>query len=504
MTPIRDPILERPLPSSVESERAVLGSIILYNFLMSQAIALLKPEDFYVPSHRRIFLAMISLFEKEQAITPQNIANVLKRDNSLDACGGLGFVAGLIEGIVPAESLRSSARVIKGKKLLRDLVSFHNHGTALCLEDEGEPEEILAQVEARLMDLIRGAAKEERKGARSFAQVAEHVKNEFSLWRSGRTTALRTGIPELDSKLKFGGLAKGDLIYIGAVASVGKTALALQILKSAAQRGHRGLFFSLEMDETSIFLRALSAEGQIDNWKLRPDMFTYGETMDKVQATFPIVAGLPAFIDDTARELGHIEAIARDFVRNQGGELIVVDYQQLMDVILKRRGGSRHEEVAEGSKRLKALAHSLRVPLIATTQLKPGSTRDNRRPELDDVRESGQLGMDADLVLFPYSLDKDDDRDIRPMRLYCPKQRNGKRGWEIEIDFWAHYQTFKTVAMLSDEQYEQEHATDLQFDNSEREAIALQDLAPDTATTFDFGKFDPAEFTEDDEDIRNA
>ena len=511
MTPIRDSVFEKPLPSSVESERAVLGNILLNPSLMSQALALLKPDDFYIPSHRRIFIAMCALLEHDQQVTPETVAENLKRDNSLESCGGIVFLSGLISGLLPSANLRPYAHIIKGKKLLRDLVKFHNHGTALALEEEDEPEKILAEVESALMSLIRGAEAKESRGPRSFSQIAEHVKSEFSLWRSGRTTALRTGIPELDSKLKYGGFAKGDLIYIGARASIGKTALALQIAKTIAKRNHRALFFSLEMDEVSIFLRSIASEGSVENWKLRPDMFGFGETLDKVQEAFPVVAGLPIYLDDTARELGHIEAISRDFVRNHGGEIIFVDYQQLMEVILKKGRGSRHEEVAEASKRLKALARTLGVPLVATSQLKPGTTADKfnpdtytRRPELEDLRESGQLAMDADLVLFPYPLSRDDhDQDIRRMSLYCPKQRNGKRGWEIPIDFWAHFQRFYTPQMLNDERYEEEHAGDLDFEKKEREAIEVQDLAPESAATFDFGNFDESEFIDEDQ-IRNG
>jgi replicative DNA helicase len=508
---MRDLSLERPLPSSVESERLILGCVFLDNSLMSQALALLKPEDFYIPSHRRIFLAMIALVESDSEITPQLLGEALKRDNALESCGGMSFLSQLTSGIIPTTNLRSYARVIKGKSLLRGLIKMFAKASAICLEEEDEPQVILSQIESEFMAVVRESAKEEKRGARSFAEISERVKTEFSLWRSGRTTALRTGIPELDSKLKFGGFAKGDLIYIGARASIGKTALALQIAKAIAKRNHRALFFSLEMDEIALFLRSISSEGGVENWKLRPDMFGFGETLDRVTEAFPLLAGLPLYIDDSARELSHIEAVSRDFVRNQGGEIIFIDYQQLMEVILKRRSSGRHEEVAEASKRLKALARTLGVPLVATSQLKPGTTADKfnpdtytRRPELEDLRESGQLGMDADLVLFPYPLNRDDhDKDIRRMGLYCPKQRNGKRGWEVEIDFWAHYQRFYTRQMLNDEQFEKDNPDDLAFAAAEREAIAVQELAPEAAATFDFGNFDESEFVED-EEIRNG
>lgn len=447
---IDDHILDRPLPSSPDTERAILGAIILDNRLIGEAVELLKPSDFYVPSHRRIFTAMIAMFERGLELNGILIAEELRKDNSLDSCGGVLFLSNLTFGLPHVTHLTQYARVVRGKSLLRTLLKAANKITASVLEEEDEPDVVLAQAEAAIADVMRGGDKlTSRPSRRSFAVVANEVDRIFTEWKEGRTRALITGIPELDRKLKLGGFARGELIYIGGATSRGKTALALQIAGFQASLGHKVMIFSLEMSAEALFMRTLSRVGRVENWKIRPDMFTFPETVDKLAAAFNAVKKLPVIIDDHTRDLDRIVAIARDEVRFNDVDEIMVDYTQLVRADVDK--GTREREVARISNSLKELARLLDVPVVATSTLSKKHLFEKRRPELEDLRESGQLEYDADLVLFPWC-ERIEDKDVRSMNLYCPKQRNGLVGWEEPIDFDATYQTFYTEQMYSDAQ----------------------------------------------------
>lgn len=490
---IRDQSLERSLPNSAEAERAILGGVILENHLISQVMQFLQAENFYIPSHRRILVAMINLVGRDVEINAITIAEELKKEGSLESVGGVSFITNLTYGLPHSTNIVHYARIVKKKAMLRDLIKISNRITQDALAEEDEPDVIQERAESLIISNSRVYAESDKRGARSYRQIAEEAKKEMALWRAGKTTALRSGIPELDALLKFNGFAKQDLIYIGARASVGKTAFVLDLARNISMRGHKILIFSLEMDEIALFFRTLSATARVENWKIRPDMFEHADTVDEIGKVFQQVADSPIFVDDSTHDLSHIVQVSRDFVRRLNGELIVVDYQQLVSGTKQKR----HEEVAEVSKELKRLAKTLDVPLIATTQLARGI---EGRPEIEHLRESGQLEQDADLILFPYQLEKNDDKDIRTMSLYCPKQRNGKRGWEIPMDFWAHQQRFYTKQMLADEMLDDARA-ERQIELLERQAISEESLVTDKPLTFD--GFDEQDYSGEDRERRD-
>jgi len=454
LDPSRDQALERPLPNSAEAERAILGAILLYPALLAQAVAMLKPADFYVPTHRRIFVAMIRLMERDKEITPVLIGEELKKDNALEVVGGVSFITNLTDGVPHSTSIAHYAKVVRGKALLRNIITAANKITAEALEDADEAEVIAANAEKTLSSVVRESEADLKPVRRTFAQVADGVAREFAEWREGKTRALRTGIPELDSNLKLNGFARGELIYVGAGTSRGKTALCLQIAGFQAEHGHPVVMFSLEMSAEALFMRSISRKALVENWKIRPDMFTFPETVERVTAGFKLVKQIPLIMYDRTRSLSQIEAFSRDEVRYHNAQEIVVDYAQLVDPELDR--ASRERQVAEISIRLKSLAKALDVPVVATSVLSRVSTRQKVRPELDDMRESGQLEYDADLVLYPWC-EKVDDSDVLAMKLYCPKQRNGRANWEEDIDFDKTYQRFMTAQMYADAgQYDRE------------------------------------------------
>jgi replicative DNA helicase len=440
----RDAMLERPLPNSAEAERAILGAILLDNGLIEQAMMLLVPDDFYVPSHRRIFVAMTTLAARGSEINAILLAEVLRVAGEIESVGGVVYITNLMLGLPHFSDVVQFARVVKGKALLRNIVRACNRVVSAALEEEDEPQAILTEAERVVFEL--GADTRGDK-VRRFDVIGRAVREEVELWRQGRVTSVPTGVPELDDKLKLRGLARKDLIYIAARSSRGKTALLLQIAKNAALAGTGVLLFSLEMSGESLYFRNLSSIAGVEHWKLRPDSIHDGIIMSKLETAYPTLDALPIYVVEGVRRISQIEAISRHYVRRFKVGLIGGDYIQLGDAELKNR--TRNEEVGHLSGAGKSIASALDVPFVWTSQLKRGKS-DGERPELDDMRESGNQEQDADVVMMPYSSNKQVEETVRAMKLYVPKQRNGRAGFELEVEFDADFQTFLTDRMYAE------------------------------------------------------
>ncbi len=395
--PIRDPLLERPLPSSPDSERAILGSIILDNSLIAQAVELLKADDLYVPSNRRIFQSMIALFERGSEINPILIAEDLRRDNSLDSVGGVIFLTNLTYGLPHVTSVAPYAKVVRGKSLLRQLVKVANKITSEALEEEDEPPIILDHAEHAIFAL---------------AVVV---------------TGVPTGFRGLDSLTS--GFQKQDFVVIAARPSMGKTSLALTLAQHAAVQ-HKAVvgIFSLEMSAESLATRMLCSEANVDASKFRSGYLS-NEEWSRLGKALGNLADARIFIDDTpAISVLEMRAKARRLATEQKQlDMIVVDYLQLMSGSTKRFE-SRQQEVSQISRELKALAKELNVPLVALSQLsRAPENRTDHRPQLADLRESGAIEQDADLVAFIYREEqyKRTDENKNIAELIVAKQRNG-------------------------------------------------------------------------------
>jgi replicative DNA helicase len=424
--PIRDPILEKPLPSSPETEKAILGAIILDNTLVAQAIEMLKPSDFYVPSHRRIFTAMIALFERGSEINPILIAEELRRDNSLDASGGVLFLTNLTYGLPHVTSIAQYSKVVRGKSLLRQLVRVANKITAEALEEEDEPQNILDHAEHAIFAL---ADERIRQGFEHIKHPAERVleKAEAVEHRDLVVTGVPTGFRGLDSLTS--GLQKQDLVVIAARPSMGKTSLALALAQHAAIESNAVVgIFSLEMSAEALAMRMLCSEANVDAQKFRSG-FLSNEEWARLGKALGKLADARIFIDDTpAISVLEMRAKARRLATEQKQlDLIMVDYLQLMSGST-RRVESRQQEVSQISRELKALAKELNVPLVALSQLsRAPENRTDHRPQLADLRESGAIEQDADLVAFIYREEvynrSDENKNIA--ELHVAKQRNG-------------------------------------------------------------------------------
>ena len=424
--PIRDPILERALPSSPETERAILGAIILDNTLISQAVELLKPADFYVPSHRRIFLAMIALFERSSEINPILIADELRRDNSLDSSGGVLFLTNLTYGLPHVTSIEQFARVVRGKSLLRQLVKVASKITGEALAEEDEPQNILDHAEHAIFAL---ADERIRQGFQHIKEPAERVleKAESVEHRDLVVTGVATGFRGLDALTS--GLQKQDFVVIAARPAMGKTSLALTLAQYASIEHHAVVgVFSLEMSAEALALRMLCSEASVDAQKFRSGYLS-NEEWSRLGKALGKLADARIFIDDTpAVSVLEMRAKARRLKTEQKQlDMIVVDYLQLM-AGSTRRFESRQQEVSQISRELKALAKELDVPLVALSQLsRAPENRTDHRPQLADLRESGAIEQDADLVAFIYREEQynrtDENKNIA--ELIVAKQRNG-------------------------------------------------------------------------------
>src|SRR2546422_5937473 len=424
--PIRDTLLERPLPSSPETERALLGSILLDNSLIAQAVELLKPNDFYIPSHRRVFMAMIALFERGSEINHVLLGEELRRDNSLEAAGGMIFLSKLAYGLPHVTSIAPYAKVVRGKSLLRQLVKVANKITSEALEEEDEPANILDHAEHAIFAL---ADERVRQGFQHIKHPAERVleKAEAVEHRDLVVTGVATGFRDLDALTS--GFQKADLVVIAGRPAMGKTSLALTLAQHAAIEHNAVVgIFSLEMSAESLAMRMLCSEASVDAQKFRSG-FLSNEEWSRLGKALGKLADARIFIDDTpAISVLEMRAKARRLATEQKQlDMIVVDYLQLM-AGSARRFESRQQEVSQISRALKALAKELNIPLVALSQLsRAPENRTDHRPLLADLRESGAIEQDADVVAFIYREEAynrtDENKNIA--ELIVAKQRNG-------------------------------------------------------------------------------
>src|SRR5437764_6835514 len=422
----RDQMLERPLPNSSESERAILGAIILDNALVSQAIEQLRPEDFYVPSHRRIFLAMIALFERGSEINQITIAEELRRDGEIESVGGVTYITNLMIGLPHFANIAHFWKLVRDKSMLRQLVKACNKITSEALEEEDEAEIILDHAEQAIFAL---ADERVRQGFAHVKPVAdallEHVQEMAG--RSAMLTGLTTGFNDLDSMTS--GLQQTELLIIAARPSMGKSSLALTLAHNAAIHAQAVVgVFSLEMSKESLVMRMLSSEGHVDAHRFRTGFLSRDEWA-RLAGALGTLTETKIFIDDTPGiTVLEMRAKARRLATEQKRlDLIIVDYLQLMSGS-SRRVESRQQEVSQISRELKALAKELNVPLVALSQLsRAPENRTDHKPQLSDLRESGSIEQDADVVAFRHDSEvynrTDENKNIA--ELIVAKQRNG-------------------------------------------------------------------------------
>ena len=441
----RDQLLERPLPHSADAERAILGAIILDNGLVNQAIELLRPEDFYVRAHYHIFRAMISMSERGSEINPILLGEELRRDGVLEQTGGVAFISDLTYGLPHFTNIGHYAKVVHDKSLLRQLVKVANKVTSEALEEEDEAEVILDHAEQMIFAL---ADERTRQGFAHVKPVADQLleKVQEMSGRSAMLTGLTTGFTELDTMTS--GLQPSDLIIVAARPSMGKTSLCLTLAQNAAiQAGAVVGIFSLEMSKESLVMRMLCSEGRVDAHRFRSGYLSRDEWA-RLAGALGALAETKIFIDDTPGiSVLEMRAKARRLAAEQKKlDLIIVDYLQLMSGS-SRRSESRQQEVSQISRELKGLAKELNVPLIALSQLsRAPESRTDHRPQLADLRESGAIEQDADVVGFIYREEQYNrtEENAGIAEFIISKQRNGPTG-TVKLAFLKEFTRFENM-----------------------------------------------------------
>jgi replicative DNA helicase len=441
----REQLLERPLPHSAEAERAILGAIVLDNSFVNQAIELLRPDDFYVRAHQFVFRAMTSLSERGSEINPILLSEELRREGVLEQTGGIAFISELTYGLPHFTNVVAYAKVVKGKSVLRQLVKVANKVTSEALEEEDEPEVILDHAEQMIFAL---ADERTRQGFSHIKPVADHLleKVQEMAGRPVMLTGLTSGFNDLDQKTS--GLQPSDLIIIAARPSMGKTAFCLNVAQNAAIKSGAVVgIFSLEMSKESLVMRMLSSEARVDAHRFRTGYLSRDEWA-RLAGALGTLADAKIFVDDTPGiSVLEMRAKARRLAAEQKRlDLIVVDYLQLMSGG-GRRTESRQQEVSQISRELKGLAKELNVPLIALSQLsRAAETRTDHRPQLSDLRESGAIEQDADVVGFIYREEyyNASDENANKAEIIIAKQRNGPTG-TVELAFIKEFTRFEDM-----------------------------------------------------------
>jgi len=441
-----DASLHKVPPQNLEAEQSVLGGILLDNLALNTVIEILETNDFYSEAHRRIFTAATELSNRNEPCDLITLSNLLKDQKRLEQVGGMTYLASLVDNIGSAANIAFYAKIIKEKSVLRRLIGAATEILTKSYDAGMEIDQVLDQAEHAIFEIS------EDKIRRSFYPMKEIIKDSFKtierLYANKElVTGVTTGFDKLDEITS--GLQNSDLIIIAGRPSMGKTAFALNIAQNAAlEAGIPVAVFSLEMAREQLATRMLAAEARVDSQRLRKGFL--GETdWPKLTTAAGRLSEAPIFIDDTpAITVIEMKAKARRLKAEAGLGLIVLDYLQLM------RGGaykdSREQEISEISRSLKSLAKELNVPVIALSQLnRKVEDRTSRRPQMADLRESGAIEQDADVIAFIYRDEvynrSDDNPDKGIAEIIIGKQRNGPTG-TVKLAFQEKYTRFENLA----------------------------------------------------------
>jgi len=440
------------LPSSVHTEITVLGAMLLDSMAVTDATAKLRPEDFSLDSHQRIYRIMMDLLAVGHAIDYITVMDALSKRRELDAIGGPAYLAYLSEGIPRHPKIEDYVRIIKDKSLLRQLMTIFNDGMVLASDQNEDATNVLNGIETRLAEVADSAIQ------RGFSAISEIVASSFgsidALYEQGReVTGLATHYIEFDKMTS--GLQNSELIIVAARPSMGKTAWAINIAQNCAVKdGKVVAVFSLEMSKESLLRRMLASEASVGSRKLQTG-FIPREDKSKLIAALDRLMTSKMFVDDTPGiTLAEMRAKARRLRQQEGRlDLIVIDYLQLMTGSAgssQKKFENRTQEVSSISRGLKALAKELNVPVIALSQLSRGSEQrtGDKKPLLSDLRESGSIEQDADVVAFIHReeyYDRENEDLKGKAEIIIAKQRNGPTG-SVHLAYIADFTRFENLA----------------------------------------------------------
>jgi len=428
--------LDRGLPASIDAERAILGAILLDNLAYHQAAqASLLPEDFSLDSHRRIYLRMTELCESGRPVDFVTLSEQLGQHKEIESVGGVAYVTSLTDGLPRVKNIEQYVKIVKDKALLRTLIHAATSAIQTAYEQEAPAEEIIDSAESAIFRIA------EHRMGQGFLAIPDIVKGSFGsidrlLEQGQQITGLKTHFQELDSLTS--GLQKSDLIIIAARPSMGKTAFAVNIAENAGINDKKVVgLFSLEMSRQSLILRMLCSQAMVDSHKVRTGFYSR-EDRAKLVDGLAALMDAPIFIDDTPGiSISEMRAKCRRLQQARGKlDMVIVDYLQLVAAApagTGRRYENRTQEVSAISRGLKMMAKEMNCPVVALSQLSraPETRTGSNRPQLSDLRESGAIEQDADVVgfIFREEVYKPDDPDLEgKAELIIAKQRNGPTG----------------------------------------------------------------------------
>lgn len=438
------PLPERVPPQNIEAEQAVLGAMLIKKEAIVEVQEILQPEDFYRETHRLVYEAMIELSGNDEAVDLVTLTEQLRKSGMLEKIGGLPFLTQLANAVPTAANVTYHAKIVKEKAELRRLINAATEIAGAAYEDADSVENIMDAAEKKILSVAgsqNGGAFESMKSIvmRTFERINVLYESK------GGLTGLSCGFKDLDKLTS--GLQKSDLILVAARPSMGKTAFTLNIASYVGLHGGKVAFFSLEMSKEQLMQRMLCAEGGIDATRLRTGQLDAKE-WNRLVETADRLSRAPIYIDDTAGiTVMELRSKARRLKAEQGLDLIIIDYLQLMQGRPSRNGDNRQQEISEISRSLKALARELDVPVIALSQLSRSvESRQVKKPMLSDLRESGSLEQDADIVMFLYREDYyDKDTENKNItEIIIAKHRNGPVD-SIQLFFQKEYTKFRDL-----------------------------------------------------------
>lgn len=438
-----DLFLDRVPPQNKEAEQSVLGAVFLSKEALTTAIEILRPEDFYKTAHQRIFQTMVDLYEKGEPVDLVTVTADLSDHKLLDEVGGVTYITEIASSVPTAANIEYYAKIVEEKSLLRRLIHTATKIANDGYSREDDVTEIVADAEKYIMEIGQNRNSGGFQAIRDVL-LETYERIEILSQRRGDITGIPTGYTDLDKMTA--GFQRSDLIILAARPSVGKTAFALNVAQNVAARaGETVAIFSLEMGATQLVQRMICAEGNLDASRMRSGALEEDD-WQKLTMAIGTLAKAPIFIDDTPGvTVQDIRAKCRRLQAERGLGMILIDYLQLIQG--RGKGDNRQQEVSEISRTLKGIARELNVPVIALSQLSRGvEQRQDKRPMMSDIRESGSIEQDADIVAFLYRDDYYDkeSENKNVIEIIIAKQRNGPTG-TVELAFLKEFNKFVSL-----------------------------------------------------------
>lgn len=438
---------DRMPPQNVEAEQSVLGSLMIDKNAIIKIADLISPEDFYKDTHAKIFEAMLYLYESHEPIDLLSISNRLKETGHLEQVGGNSYLASLANTVPTAANIVHYAKIVEKKAILRKLIDNASQIVVNAYDEKNEVEDVLDEAERKIFAVSQKHIRQDFTSVKPILEEAFDRIDELSK-NKGKLRGVPTGFRDLDKILS--GLQESNLIILGARPSMGKSSFVMDIARQAAVQAKVPVgIFSLEMSKGELIDRLICSQARVDLWKMRTgNLSSSGENDDfsRIGHAIGVLSEAPIFIDDTAGlNVMEMRTMARRLQSEHGLGLIIIDYLQLIEG--RSNVENRVQVVSEISRSLKGLARELRIPIIALSQLSRGvESREDQKPKLSDLRESGSIEQDADVVMFIYREDfaKKNAEKTGIANIIIAKHRNGPIG-EIELYFKQEYTSFQDM-----------------------------------------------------------